>query len=127
MIIKISEQGEKLSAMAAEMDGAEDLRIEKEEELKYVEAQLVNTLIEQQRKLMGVLQTVSVDPAKYGMDFAPGGGELNPLDLKAPHSGDSQSRTTADILGVSASDAPSDQSARSLADASEVRDAQVTR
>jgi len=84
MIIKVSEQHEKLEAMDKEMEGAEDIRIEKEEELKYVEAQLVNTLIEQQRKLMGVLQTVSVDPAKYGMDFAPGGGNLEAMDTFAP-------------------------------------------
>lgn len=69
MIIKVSEQKDKLTAAEAQMEAAEDERVEKEEELKYVEAQLVNTLIEQQRKLMGVLQSVSVDPRKYGLDY----------------------------------------------------------
>lgn len=98
MIIKIQEQRDKIAATEKMITDVEDSRVEKEEELKYVEAQLVNTLVEQQRKLMQVLQSVRVDAEEYGLDMhmgAPVRGEEGAGQASAPGS---PGPTAADAL-----------------------------
>jgi myosin heavy subunit len=67
MIIKVSEQRDKIGHVTIQLEDTETARLEKEEELKFVEAQLVNTLLEQQRRLVEVLNTVTIDPEEYGV------------------------------------------------------------
>jgi hypothetical protein len=61
LLLKLNDQKVALNDVEKHLSSVEDKRIEKEEELKYVEAQLVTTLIQQQRQLMSVIQSVQLD------------------------------------------------------------------
>jgi hypothetical protein len=71
MIIRVSDQREKLGDVDKQLSQAEADRLGREEELKFVEAQLVAALVDQQRRLMDVLASVQVDPHAYGVPAAP--------------------------------------------------------
>lgn len=92
-LAKLGDQRAALTDLEAQMAELEDARVEKEEELRFVEGQLVTTLVQQQRRLMTVLQSVKLgsDPDEAGVPdegrVAKQGGTLRFADLLADSEG----------------------------------------
>jgi len=74
-LVKISDRRAALSEVERKMQDLEDARTRKEEALKQVEASLVATLVQQQRKLMQLLANVPLPPEDLELDSVAAGGD----------------------------------------------------
>lgn len=60
MLVRINDHRSLVQDIERDMNATEDESVEKEEELKFIEGQLVTTMIQQQRNLMKILGTCKV-------------------------------------------------------------------
>ncbi|KAA0174115.1 hypothetical protein FNF27_04336 [Cafeteria roenbergensis] len=118
-LAKLGDQRAALTDLETQMAELEDARVEKEEELRFVEGQLVTTLVQQQRRLMTVLQSVQLgdDPDEAGIPEAGPAAKHGTLrfsdllaDTEVPESPGQRSKSQSRSRGESVSPSLASQS-----------------